>query len=64
MVAHVLAHTRMINVMSKGDDKAMVCGNGRYLDESEAVADDEFTEKRNVKVQCRYAGEFCWLPFC
>src|SRR6266550_6996255 len=52
----------MINVMSKGDDKAMACGNGRYLDESHAVADDEFTQERNVKFQCGYARKFWRLP--
>ena len=62
VIAHVMADTRMINVMSKGNNKAIACRNRRYLDESHAMADDEFTEKRNVKFQCGYAGKLCWLP--
>src|SRR2546430_8001626 len=40
VVAYVTAKIRMINIMSKGNNKLMACGNWRYLDESHAMAYD------------------------
>jgi hypothetical protein len=58
----MIAHARVIDVMSEAHYKAISCGDRKYLDESHSLANHQFAEQRDVEFQRGYAREFCWLP--
>ena len=57
----MIAHARVIDVMSKAHYKAMSCRDRKYLDQGYALANDQLAQQRDVEFQRGYAREFRWL---